>query len=78
MFTIFRGAMNYMYSTCVVSRGSMDDKKYFQANKNVQSYLMQRKLLEFNDKTMFKRDEIAQIFIPGRLKRDGYDLTALK
>ena len=77
MSTIFRGEMNYMYSTYVFSRESMDDKKYFQANRNVQ-YLMQRKLLEFNDKTKFKRDEIAQIFIPGHLKRDGYDLTALK
>ena len=62
----------------MVSRGSMDDKLFLQANKNVQSCIMQRKLMNFNDKIKFKRDEIAQIFIPRRLKRDGYDLAALK
>ena len=62
----------------MVSRGSMDDKQFLQANKNVQSCIMQRKLMNFNEIIKFKRGEISQIFIPRRLKRYGYDLAALK
>ena len=49
----------------------------YNAKSNVESNLTQRNF-NYHDKKEFKRDEVAQNFIPDRLKRDGYYLTALK